>query len=595
MVGPAGDLGGTWPPARLGGVGLRTVVAAPARQAGVAQAFGHRARVRRSSLAWLGLALLVGALVKEPEILLPIGPDQGTYSYVAERILAGGLPYVDAWDNKPPGTYYAHAAVLALVPAADRWSRSCLPGVQQECGYLALQLSDLVWTSLSGVAVFAVARRLGFSRGRAVLACGLFLVFANLSQLSREGSTPEKQLLLPMVLAYLAALRGGARGVFLGGLFAGVAFLFKQTAVSIPLALLAWVAWQRRPGKLTRGVWFGAGWLAPTAVTVAFFAAHGALGPLWEASFGYNVVQAGSSALAVPRGALSGAWHVFANSSALLWLLGLGGGLLVVSSWRPSLDDSQRDATEQPADPIGHRAGPRSDGGGAELAAWDGEARAVGGELLLVCWAVADALSLGLGGAKFAQVYFVQLVPSLALLAALAVAEGWRLTRGLPLMRAYAGIVGLAIFLLSNQFQASVVLRAFWERTPPHASVPLERLVAGRLPPGRPVFVWGDNSEIYLYASAFSPSRFFHTFPLSHQYTGGTGYLDRRAELLKTWQEKNPPEVVAIDPAPARDDPDGRLGLNLASFPELAQLLSQEYVAMQDMPGGWRAYRRLER
>jgi hypothetical protein len=199
---------------------------------------------------------------------------------------------------------------------------------------------------------------------------------------------------------------------------------------------------------------------------------------------------------------------------------------------------------------------------------------------------VADALSLALGGAKFAQVYFVQLVPSLALLAALAIAEAWRLTRGLRLLRAYAGVVALAIFLLSNQFQASVALRAFWERTPPHASVPLERLVAGRLT-GDSLFVWGDNSEIYLYAHARSPSRFFHTFPLSHQYTSGTGYLERRAELLRAR-----PEVVAIDPATTRDDPDGSLGLNVSSFPELQSLLAQQYEPIQDVPGGWLAYRR---
>jgi hypothetical protein len=375
----------------------------------------------------------------------------------------------------------------------------------------------------------------GWPRATALLACAIFLLFANLSQLSREGSTPEKQLLLPMVLSYLAFSRGGARGLLAAGLFAGIAFVFKQTAVSIPLALAAWWLYTRYAGAR----WLVVGWIVPVALTAAYFAARGALGPLWDATFAYNATQAGSSALAIPRGALSGAWHVFANSSALLWLLGLGGAVLA-----------------------------------------RGPAR------LLVCWAMADAVSLGLGGAKFAQVYFVQLVPSLALLAALAIAEGWRLTRGLWLARAYASVVGLAIFLLSNQFQASVALRAFWERTPPHASVPLERLVAGRLS-GRSLFVWGDNSEIYLYANARSPSRFFHTFPLSHQYTSGSGYLERRAELLRTLAD-----VVAIDPATARDDPDGSLGLNLSSFPELQTLLAEQYQPIPDLPGGWQAYRK---
>jgi hypothetical protein len=507
----------------------------------------------RRRLWWAALLvpLLIGLLTKEPELLLPIGPDQGTYSYVAERILAGGLPYVDAWDNKPPATYYAHAAVLALVPSDERWSRSCLPGVQQECGYLALQLADVAWTSATGLALVGVARALGWSPAASLVSSGLFLLFANLSQLSREGSTPEKQLLLPMTLAYLAALRWWSDRrlgwLYAAGALAGVAFLFKQTAVSIPLALVACWVWRRGAPRLSAVLAFGLGWLAPFVLTAAVFAARGGLAALWDASFAYNVVQAGSSALLVPRGLLSGAWHVFANSSALLWLLGLGGALLAV------------------------QRGPRL--------------------TLAVCWAIADAVSLALGGSKFAQVYFVQLVPSLALLGGYALVEGWSRTRGQPLLRGYAAVVGLAVFLLSNQFQASVVLRAWWERTPPHASVPLERLLAGRLRiDDGSLFVWGDNSEIYLYAHARAPGRFFHTFPLTHQYTSGSGSLERRAELLRTWHTV-PPSVVAIDPAAAREDPDGSAGLNPSSFPELEAMLAARYTPMDGLPGGWRAYR----
>ena len=42
------------------------------------------------------VVVLVGLLVKEPELLLPIGPDQGTYSYVAERILQQNAPLLES-------------------------------------------------------------------------------------------------------------------------------------------------------------------------------------------------------------------------------------------------------------------------------------------------------------------------------------------------------------------------------------------------------------------------------------------------------------------------------------------------------------------
>ena len=54
-----------------------------------------------------------------------MGPDQGLYAYVGERIRHGELAYRDAWDQKPPGIHYVYAALRALsprdvvVPAAD--------------------------------------------------------------------------------------------------------------------------------------------------------------------------------------------------------------------------------------------------------------------------------------------------------------------------------------------------------------------------------------------------------------------------------------------------------------------------------------------
>jgi len=342
------------------------------------------------------------------------------------------------------------------------------------------------------------------------------------------------------------------------GVLAGTAFLFKQTAVSVPVALVGWWAWEHR--HRLRPDWgtvaaFGAGYLVSLAVTAAYFASRGGFAALWDAAFGYNLVQADSNLRSVPHGLLVGVWQVFSGSSALLWLLGLAGALLVLSK----------------------RGAPAA-------------------QRLLVCWAVADAASLGLGGAKFAQVYFVQLVPSLALLGGLALAEGWRLGRPWPLLRGYAALVLGSVLLLSNQFQGSVIMRAWYERTPPHSSTPVEKLVADHFRGGdrggddQPIFIWGDNSEMYLYAGARAPGRFFQVLALSRVYAA-RGYLERRAELLRSWQS-TPPAIIAIDPATARDDPDGSLGLNLKSFPELQAFIAAGYHQLDGMTGGWQAYKR---
>src|SRR5215510_1477138 len=73
------------------------------------------------------LLVLAGALIvlRLPSLTQPMGPDQGLYAYVGDRILAHELAYRDAWDQKPPGVHYVYAALRAvssrdwIVPAAD--------------------------------------------------------------------------------------------------------------------------------------------------------------------------------------------------------------------------------------------------------------------------------------------------------------------------------------------------------------------------------------------------------------------------------------------------------------------------------------------
>src|SRR5215210_2652799 len=62
--------------------------------------------------------LLAGALVllRLPAVVQPMGADQGLYAYAGSRILAGELPYRDAWDQKPPAIHYTYAVMRGLWP-----------------------------------------------------------------------------------------------------------------------------------------------------------------------------------------------------------------------------------------------------------------------------------------------------------------------------------------------------------------------------------------------------------------------------------------------------------------------------------------------
>lgn len=61
----------------------------------------------------LTLAVVLLAL-RLPSLVQPMGADQALYAYVGERIRAGGLPYRDAWDQKPPAIHFVYAGLRTL-------------------------------------------------------------------------------------------------------------------------------------------------------------------------------------------------------------------------------------------------------------------------------------------------------------------------------------------------------------------------------------------------------------------------------------------------------------------------------------------------
>ncbi len=67
------------------------------------------------SWAW-ALALILLLALRVPSLAQPAGGDQFLYSYVAQRVLDGGVPYRDAFEQKTPGIFGVYAAMWDLWP-----------------------------------------------------------------------------------------------------------------------------------------------------------------------------------------------------------------------------------------------------------------------------------------------------------------------------------------------------------------------------------------------------------------------------------------------------------------------------------------------
>src|SRR3954470_15403752 len=228
----------------------------------------------------LTAALLI---VRLPSLVQPMGPDQGLYAYVGDRILQGELAYRDAWDQKPPGIHYVYAGL--------RWiSRSDV----------AVAAADLIAAAIVAALLWLAGRRLhGPAAGG--LAAVLFLLLSD-PGMDRYGGVrvraQAETFIAVAVAAALALALSGSRArplrLTAAGLFLGIAFTLKYNAGLYALAVLAAIA---LGGSLTLAdvALVALGSLVVPLLTFAVFWRGGAAGDLYQATIAYNLRYSGET------------------------------------------------------------------------------------------------------------------------------------------------------------------------------------------------------------------------------------------------------------------------------------------------------------
>lgn len=331
---------------------------------------------------WAFLALFaVLVVLRLPSLAQPAGGDQGLYAYVGQRILAGELPYRDAWDQKPPAIHFAYAAMQAVWPDLR-----------------VVAATDLALALVTAILLVALGRTFGVPGGGQVAAL-LYLALAN-PVFSRLGGVRVRAqcevfiaaaVTLAMVLAGRAAQRGPHRAAlpaFCAGLAVGVAATFKYNAgvYLLPVALMTWIGAGRRGVPWRSLAWLAAGAAVPVAVMLGVFAWGGALTDLYHATYTYNVFYSGET--------YRDAWHAVtylltfpvqhARVDSLWWMGGAACVVLLVLA--------------------------------RQRASW----------LVVPAWVAAACLSIAINGSRGLPQYFLQAWPALALSAGLVLAMAWR-------------------------------------------------------------------------------------------------------------------------------------------------------------------------
>jgi hypothetical protein len=475
-------------------------------------------------LAALGLVLLT-VVTRLPSLLHPWSiDDEAVYSIVANEIVDGGRPYVDAVERKPPLLFWLYAGIFEAT------------GKFNPAGLHAVALG---WT-LATMAGLAVIGRQLFDRGTGLVAALLYSVYQPWGTFKNLAFNGELIMNLPIVCACaIVFARSSARlrpELLVAGALLGAAFLLKQPAAiaAIPLGIYLLLPSYRT----SRGLTSRASVIHAFLLTAGFFGVLGLVvailqkqGILRDAFFWTITAHANP--------------HVFFGKGALSILVFLACCFPLVIGAAMSLRDKRGPWSENSAERIAMAA-------------------------LLVASAIGAA-----AGGRFYPHYYIQLIPPLALLAAPYYARIWSGRDQPPhwLLRpatsyALLAVTVVAFFIASNVGLAS--LR--------HASEAGRYLSENSAPDDR-IFIWGHGSRIYMESRRRPACRYILTYPLTGRVFGGRlpGVDTRKWIVPGAWNlleedfSKHPP-VFIVDLEHGSEE-----RYPVRDFPILARLLEERY------------------
>ncbi len=445
--------------------------------------------VSRPSHTQRALLLLIGVLLISAQFapsVMDQRRDSGIFAYTAQVIGEGGLPYVDAWDNKLPSVFYIDAAAFALFDV-NGW---------------AIWLADTAFVFGAAWVLGELVARVYGRRDLAWIGALLLAVLARHPALVPDTNFTETYALLPQVIVWAAGYQflrtPNHRLAFMIGAAAGIALLIKQTTVGDALALVP-AALIVRPG-LVREVrywrWLGtmiAGGLASLGLMAAHLALNGILDDAIRASF----LSAGDFHAWVGRGTpWIGATVAHSLITPEIWVtFGPLLPFMLIGGWQV------RDRTADPAE------------------------RTCGVWLLL---ALVVNLTLANVTDRAYEHYYMPLIPAVVLLTAGGLRripsqpppymgeESKAVLRGAvfhqwPWALFY---IWTLIVLLPVVVSIWRLYEADWALVGPARVHPLAAYVAEQTAPGDFVYVWGANTLVNFQADRRSPTAYTYAYPL---------------------------------------------------------------------------------
>ena len=226
----------------------------------------------------------------------PPESDAQLFAYIGFQWRHGHIPYVEIWDNKPPGIFAVNALVFYL------FSKS----------FTVLAFVEALYNFGCIATVYLLIRQLGGPLIVASFATASVSVASNLFYYHEGGNLTEVYLLWPATLSmyFFSKASPPFQGtwVLLAGFCSGVAALFKPVGLSPLLAqetfvFILWAMCRGVSGQqlITSGLANSAGVLIAWFPFMIYFRAHNAFGEFVDASLTYNLYYAATNYVTTSR------------------------------------------------------------------------------------------------------------------------------------------------------------------------------------------------------------------------------------------------------------------------------------------------------
>lgn len=490
-------------------------------------------RASLSSRAWIfvGLAILLSVGVRLRLGDMPLERDEGEYAYAGQLILDGVAPYKDAFNMKLPGTYIAYAASMAVFGQTPT-------GIHIG---LALVNAATIWL------MFLLGKRLLDTAAGAVAAVTYALMSLSPDVLGLAGHATH-YVMLPAVGAMLLLLKAvetrARKFHLLAGILFGIAFVMKQHGVFFGMFGGVFLIWERcgarilgpgngglgsrRAPRLRAGdkipiAWgamirdvavFGAGCVLPYLGVCIWLWAAGVFPQFWFWTVSYGSQYASGVPLVKAADVTSAMLKGIIGPNIVFWLLPWVGALMMW--WDERLDANRR--------------------------------------FLLTSLSVFSLLSITVGF-YFRQHYFIQLLPVLALLVAVAVSRSLHLLRKDKSVELFLalGIVFVAVLAAGGVIVSN---GGVWFTLSPKKAVEqmyvsslfddtreAARLIRENTKPGARIAVIGSEPQIYFYSGRRSATGHIYTYALmeSHPYA-----KTMQEEMIREIERAKPEYVVFV-------------------------------------------------